>query len=116
MSFATHMALNILNDTRCIGWVISQYFFFFQIKNLVSLHLHEAQRRQHGGDHQDPRRVGRHSLFSIFLKIREIVMGRVLVGLFHNICFIFMKRNDDNTGWIIKIPDVLAVTASFQTF
>ena len=37
-------------------------FFFFQIKKLVSLHLHEAQRRQHGGDHQDPRRVGRHSL------------------------------------------------------
>ena len=37
-------------------------FVLFQIKNLVSLHLHEAQRRQHGGDHQDPRRVGRHSL------------------------------------------------------
>ena len=49
-------------DGKSIGRVISQYFFFFQIKNLVSLHLHEAQRRQHGGDHQDPRRVGRHSL------------------------------------------------------
>ena len=62
MSFATQIAFNILIDMRCIVWVISQYFFFFQIKNLVSLHLHEAQRRQHGGDHQDPRRVGRHSL------------------------------------------------------
>ena len=57
MSFATHMAW----EEYWLGY-FTIFFFFFQIKNLVSLHLHEAQRRQHGGDHQDPRRVGRHSL------------------------------------------------------